>query len=75
MLALPACMPHCLIGCRHSCRGSIKGGSADDEAVLCTQERTYALKHVQTTNTVLLMPPAAQVPFFSEHVARRADSL
>ena len=42
-------------------RGSIKGASAADEAVLCTRERTYALKHVQTTNTVLLMPTAAEV--------------
>jgi Sister chromatid cohesion protein Dcc1 len=29
--------------------------------VLCTRDRTYALKHVQTTNTVLLMPCDAEV--------------
>jgi len=26
--------------------------------VLCTETHTYALKHVGTTNTQLLMPPA-----------------
>ena len=29
--------------------------------MLCTRDRTYALKHVQTTNTVLLMPCDAEV--------------
>ena len=43
------------------CSGSIKGASAGGEAVLCTRDRTYALKHVQTTNTVLLMPSDAGV--------------
>ena len=42
------------------CSGSIKGASAGGEAVLCTRDRTYALKHVQTTNTVLLMPSDAE---------------
>lgn len=34
----------------------VKGGQGDD-AVLCTQDKTYALKYVETTNTLLLLPP------------------
>ena len=49
------------------CSGSIKGASAGDEAVLCTHDRTYALKHVQTTNTVLLMPADADVRCIALH--------
>ena len=36
------------------CRVSIKGGE-EGEAVLCTQNKTFAIKHVETTNTVLLV--------------------
>jgi hypothetical protein len=32
-------------------------GSADDQAVLCTHNKTYALKSVETTNLLLLIPP------------------
>jgi hypothetical protein len=34
----------------------IKGGTGDG-AVLCTKDATYALKYVETTNTLLLLPP------------------
>jgi hypothetical protein len=34
----------------------IKGASEDD-AVLCTSDKTFALKHVETTNALLLLPP------------------
>jgi sister chromatid cohesion protein DCC1 len=33
-------------------------GSLDEEAVLCTRDKTYALKLVETTNSLLLLPPA-----------------
>lgn len=33
----------------------IKGGQAE-EAVLCTRDKTFALKLVETTNTLLLLP-------------------
>ena len=33
-------------------------GEAAAEAVLCTEESTYALKLVETTNSLLLVPPA-----------------
>ena len=32
-------------------------GAADAEAVLCSATRTYALKIVETTNSLLLVPP------------------
>lgn len=35
-------------------------GSAGDEAVLCTDDNTYAVKNVETTNLVLLMQGAEQ---------------
>ncbi len=35
-------------------KGGTKGG---DDAVLCTDDRTFALKYVETTNTLLLLPP------------------
>lgn len=38
------------------CRVVIKGGDRDD-AVVCTQDKTYALKYVETTNLLLLIPP------------------
>lgn len=37
--------------------GTIKGRE-EDEAVLCTRTQTFALKHVQTTNTMLLITPS-----------------
>ena len=39
-----------------SCRVVVKGGM-DDEAVLCTKAKTFALKHVETSNVQLLIPP------------------
>lgn len=41
----------------------IKGGKGDD-AVLCTSSKTYALKLVETTNSLLLLPPQ-EVRWFS----------
>ncbi|GLJ26416.1 hypothetical protein SUGI_0509390 [Cryptomeria japonica] len=32
-------------------------GSPDEEALLCTSSKTYAIKFVSTTNSVLLLPP------------------
>ena len=32
-------------------------GEAAAEAVLCSENRTYALKIVETTNSLLLVPP------------------
>lgn len=28
----------------------------DDEAVLCTSKATYSIKHVETTNSLLMVP-------------------
>ncbi|KAF6256903.1 sister chromatid cohesion protein Dcc1 [Scenedesmus sp. NREL 46B-D3] len=38
----------------------IKGGKGDD-AVLCTSSKTYALKLVETTNSLLLLPPQEEL--------------
>lgn len=35
-------------------------GQPDEDAVLCTPSRTYAMKFVGTSNSVLLVPPANQ---------------
>ncbi|KAI8023226.1 Sister chromatid cohesion protein DCC1 [Camellia lanceoleosa] len=35
-------------------------GQPDEDAVLCTQSRTYAVKFVGTSNSVLLIPPSDQ---------------
>lgn len=35
-------------------------GEPDEDAVLCTQSKTYAMKFVGTSNSVLLVPPANQ---------------
>lgn len=32
-------------------------GQPHEDAVLCTSSATYALKHVETTNALLLIPP------------------
>ncbi|XP_059633770.1 uncharacterized protein LOC132276383 [Cornus florida] len=39
-------------------------GQPDEEAVLCTQSKTYAIKFVGTSNSVLLIPPTDQSAFF-----------
>ena len=36
------------------CRVTIKGNT-DQEAVLCTDQATYAIKHVETTNTLFMV--------------------
>jgi len=38
----------------------IKGAPAD-EAVLCTASKTFVLKQVETSNTLLLIPPAVRL--------------
>lgn len=38
------------------CSVVIKGATQED-AVLCTSDKTFALKLVETTNTLLLLPP------------------
>lgn len=35
-------------------------GQPDEDAVLCTQSKTYAVKFVGTSNSVLLIPPLDQ---------------
>jgi len=39
--------------------GVVVKGAPEEEAVLCTKERSYAVKAVQTSNTLLLVPPPA----------------
>ncbi|KAL1314868.1 uncharacterized protein [Arachis hypogaea] len=38
-------------------------GLPDEDAVLCTQSKTFAMKFVGTSNSVLLIPPANQYVF------------
>ncbi|XP_014500267.1 sister chromatid cohesion protein DCC1 isoform X2 [Vigna radiata var. radiata] len=38
-------------------------GQPDEDAVLCTQSKTYAMKFVGTSNSVLLIPPANHSEF------------
>ncbi|XP_052192174.1 uncharacterized protein LOC127801272 [Diospyros lotus] len=44
-------------------------GEHNEEAVLCTQSKTYAVKFVGTSNTVLLIPPSDQLAIYgsTEH--------
>ncbi|KAI8463895.1 MAG: sister chromatid cohesion protein Dcc1 [Monoraphidium minutum] len=53
----------------------VKGGAGDD-AVLCTQDKTYALKYVETTNSLLLLPPdeRGDQEFGAVHTLTPADS-
>jgi hypothetical protein len=37
-------------------------GDTSGEAVLCTRDRTFALRNVETSNTVLLVPPREVSP-------------
>ena len=41
-------------------RGVLKGQEAQ-QAVLCTQTRSFAVKHVETSNTLLLISPDVEV--------------
>ena len=36
-------------------------GETGGEAVLCTRDKTFALRNVETSNTVLLIPPPVPV--------------
>ena len=40
--------------------GLVLKGASDEEAVLCTATRTFAVKQVETSNTLLLIPPLAR---------------
>jgi hypothetical protein len=42
--------------------GVVIKGAPTDEAVLCTASKTYSLKQVETSNTLLLIPPAVRPP-------------
>lgn len=46
----------CCCWCWCCCSVVIKGAT-DEDAVLCTNDKTFALKLVETTNTLLLLPP------------------
>lgn len=46
---------------RDACRLTLKG-AADEEAVLCSSNKTYAVKSVETSNLVLLVPDNAYSP-------------
>ena len=41
------------------CRVTVKG-APDEEAVLCTSKATFALKHVETTNSLFIVPGPSQ---------------
>lgn len=48
-------------------------GQPDEDAVLCTQSKTYAMKFVGTSNSVMLVPPANH-PEFSENPQKNDDN-
>ncbi|KAG1668136.1 hypothetical protein FOA52_005128 [Chlamydomonas sp. UWO 241] len=41
--------------------GVVLKGGANDEAVLCTSSKTFAVKLVETTNLQMLVDPSAEV--------------
>lgn len=41
----------------HAPRSVVIKGATHEDAVLCTSDKTFALKLVETTNTLLLLPP------------------
>lgn len=41
----------------HAARSVVIKGATQEDAVLCTSDKTFALKLVETTNTLLLLPP------------------
>lgn len=43
-------------------------GSANDEAVLCTESKTFALKNLEISNTVLLLDAEADLSSSSAEV-------
>ncbi|XP_027348526.1 sister chromatid cohesion protein DCC1 [Abrus precatorius] len=46
------------------CERVVLRGQPDEDAVLCTQSKTYAIKFVGTSNSVLLIPPRNQSEFY-----------
>ena len=55
---LPGSPAHSATGCKLGCLGcrvTVKG-EPDEEAVLCTSTATFALKHVETTNSLFIVP-------------------
>lgn len=65
-LSLPSAFPTCtclaLIRFLFYFRVVLRG-QPDEDAVLCTQSKTYAMKFVGTSNSVLLIPPANHSEF------------
>ncbi|KAL6498883.1 hypothetical protein OROHE_026483 [Orobanche hederae] len=49
----------------HESRVTLRG-QPDEEAVLCTSSKTYAVKFVGTSNSVFLIPPSDTVSEFSD---------
>ncbi|KAL2342023.1 hypothetical protein Fmac_009963 [Flemingia macrophylla] len=47
-------------------------GQPDEDAVLCTRSKTYAMKFVGTSNSVLLVPPANHSEFYE--IPQKSDS-
>lgn len=45
-------------------------GQPDEEMVMCTSSKTYALKHVETSNALLLVPPRQVGMVCPEQVAK-----
>jgi hypothetical protein len=45
-------------------RGVVIKGAPAQEAVLCTAHKTFALKQVETSNTLLLVPPRVRAAFW-----------
>ncbi|KAL0050702.1 hypothetical protein WJX82_005403 [Trebouxia sp. C0006] len=57
------------------CNGSVViKGEPSAEAVLCTAQSTYAVKIVETTNSLLLVPPAQSPDITSSHPGTDAQN-
>ncbi|KAH1248154.1 hypothetical protein AAZX31_06G290300 [Glycine max] len=49
-------------------------GQPDEDAVLCTQSKTYAMKFVRTSNSVLLVPPANHSEYYENQLKNDSNS-
>ena len=49
-------------------------GQPDEDAVLCTQSKTYAMKFVGTSNSVLLVPPANHSEYYENQLKNDSNS-
>ncbi|KAB1225048.1 Sister chromatid cohesion protein DCC1 [Morella rubra] len=50
-------------------------GQPDEDAVLCTESKTYAVKFVGTSNSVLLIPPSDQSEFCETSLDRNGEDI